>query len=58
MNLVEKVISDEREIVENDVEMVQIQDKIVENHIDIEENLFENEFEKGGRREITVSQIL
>ena len=58
---VEEIISvnDKGEIIfKNEEKMNQIQDQMVRNHVDNKENLFGNEFEEVGRREIIVSENL
>ena len=58
---VEEIISvnDKGEIIfKNEEKMNQIQDQMVTNHVDTKENLFGNEFEEVGRREIIVSENL
>ena len=58
---VEEIISvnDKGEIIfKNEEKMNQIQDQVVVNHVDNKENLFGNEFEEVGRREIIVSENL
>ena len=58
---VEEIISvnDKGEIIfKNEEKMNQIQDQMVRNHVDDKENLFGNEFEEVGRREIIVSENL